>query len=92
MTNWEGIVAEHAGAVWRTAYRLVSNAADADDCMQVAEDWKYVGGGVKLGDGSSPVMWWRPKDAETCRVLYGDLTFKDVAPDNLPATQPAGDE
>jgi len=36
MTNWEGIVAEHAGAVWRTAYRLVSNAADADDCMQEA--------------------------------------------------------
>ena len=36
MVNWEGIVAEHAGAVWRTAYRLVSNEADADDCMQEA--------------------------------------------------------
>ncbi len=37
-------------------------------------------------------MWWRVKDAETYRVLFGDLTFKDVAPEDLPSTQPAADE
>ena len=36
MTDWERIVAEHGDAVWRTAYRLVNDAADADDCMQEA--------------------------------------------------------
>ena len=57
--------------------------------MGDAEDWKYFGGGVKLGDGDSAIMWWRPKDAQTYRVLFGDLTFKDVAPEDLPSTQPA---
>ncbi|MGB2822996.1 MAG: sigma-70 family RNA polymerase sigma factor [Phycisphaerae bacterium] len=36
MTDWDTIVTEHAPAVWRTAYRLLSNEADASDCMQEA--------------------------------------------------------
>jgi len=36
MTDWEAIVAEHGPVVWRTAYRLLSNEADASDCMQEA--------------------------------------------------------
>jgi RNA polymerase sigma-70 factor, ECF subfamily len=36
MTSWEAIIHEHAEAVWRTAYRLVGNCADADECMQEA--------------------------------------------------------
>jgi len=36
MTDWQTIVGQHGGLVWRTAYRLVGNHADAADCMQEA--------------------------------------------------------
>jgi RNA polymerase sigma-70 factor (ECF subfamily) len=36
MTDWDTIVTEHGPAVWRTAYRLLNNEADASDCMQEA--------------------------------------------------------
>ena len=34
MTDWEGIVRDEGPAVWRTAQRLLGNAADADECFQ----------------------------------------------------------
>ena len=34
MIDWEGIVREHRPAVWRAAYRLLGNRADADECFQ----------------------------------------------------------
>ena len=34
MTDWQRIVNDHNGLVWRTAYRLVGNEADAADCLQ----------------------------------------------------------
>lgn len=46
--------------------------------------WYYAGKGVKLGDSNAPVFWYQPKDSETWRVIYGDLTVKDIAPENLP--------
>jgi RNA polymerase sigma-70 factor (ECF subfamily) len=36
MTPWDDIIREHGPAVWRTAYRLLGNRSDADDCMQEA--------------------------------------------------------
>ncbi len=47
-------------------------------------DWHYVGKDVKLGDGNSPICWYKPTDSETYRVIYGDLTVEDVAPEDLP--------
>jgi len=47
-------------------------------------NWHYAGKGVKLGDADTPVFWYQPKDSETYRVIYGDLSVKDVAPENLP--------
>ena len=34
MIDWRSILAEHGSAVWRTAYRLLNNHADATDCCQ----------------------------------------------------------
>lgn len=48
------------------------------------ETWHYAGKGVKLGDGDTAICWYRPKDSETYRVVYGDLTVQDVAPEYLP--------
>lgn len=46
--------------------------------------WKYLGGGVKLGDGNRVVCWYRPKGARAYHVVYGDLSVKEVAPSDLP--------
>ena len=34
MTDWETIIREYGPEVWRTAYRLLGNRSDADECMQ----------------------------------------------------------
>jgi hypothetical protein len=47
-------------------------------------DWHYAGAGIKLGDGDEPIFWYQPQDSETWRVIYGDLSIRDVAPENLP--------
>jgi hypothetical protein len=47
----------------------------------------YLGKGVKLGDKDRIVCWYKLKDAKdpsTYRVVYGDLSVKDVAPEDLP--------
>jgi RNA polymerase sigma-70 factor (ECF subfamily) len=36
MTDWQRIVGRHDALVWRTAYRLLGNHADAADCFQEA--------------------------------------------------------
>ncbi len=47
----------------------------------------YAGAGVKHGDAETPIFWYRPKDSETYKVIYGDLSIKDVAEEDLP-TEP----
>ena len=46
--------------------------------------WTYAGAGVKLGDASKAIFWYQPKGSATYRVIYGDLSVKDVTPENLP--------
>jgi outer membrane lipoprotein-sorting protein len=48
------------------------------------DDWHYAGSGVKLGDASKAIFWYLPKGSQTYRVIYGDLTVKDVKPEDLP--------
>ncbi|MHC4098955.1 MAG: hypothetical protein ACYSUY_19675 [Planctomycetota bacterium] len=52
--------------------------------MKPENDWHYAGKGVELGDADTAICWYRPQDSETYRVIYGDLSVKDVAPENLP--------
>jgi predicted anti-sigma-YlaC factor YlaD len=47
-------------------------------------DWHYAGSGVKLGEVDKAIFWYQPKDSPTYRVIYGDLSVKDVSPENLP--------
>lgn len=46
--------------------------------------WHYAGAGVKLGDAEKAIFWYQPQDSQTWRVIYGDLSAKDMAPENLP--------
>jgi len=48
------------------------------------DDWHYAGSGVKLGDAEKAIFWYRPKESQTYRVIYGDLSVRDVALENLP--------
>lgn len=48
------------------------------------EPWHYAGSGVKLGDAETAIFWYRPKGSQTYRVIYGDLSVKDVTPEDLP--------
>jgi outer membrane lipoprotein-sorting protein len=47
-------------------------------------DYQYVGEDVKFGDANTPVCWWKPPDSKTYSVVYGDLSIRDVEPDDLP--------
>jgi len=44
----------------------------------------YAGKGVKLGDAKTAIFWYRPKDSEAYKVIYGDLRIEDVAEEDLP--------
>jgi hypothetical protein len=46
--------------------------------------WHYAGKGVKLGDAEKAIFWYRPKGSETYRIIYGDLSVRDAAPEDLP--------
>jgi hypothetical protein len=46
--------------------------------------WTYAGADVKLGDANTAIFWYQPQGSATYRVIYGDLSVKDVAPENLP--------
>jgi hypothetical protein len=48
------------------------------------KDKHYAGNGVKLGEADKAIFWYQPEGSETWRVVYGDLSVKDVAPENLP--------
>ncbi len=50
----------------------------------VKGSFRYLGNGVKLGDEDRIVCWYRFKGATTYRVVYGDLSIKDMAPEDLP--------
>ena len=47
-------------------------------------NWHYAGAGVKLGDAATAIFWYQPAGSQTYRVIYGDLTVKDVAEADLP--------
>lgn len=52
-------------------------------------DWRYVGQGVKLGEKDKPVYWYQPETGKPYRVVYGDLSVRDVPKDRLPDIPPA---
>jgi hypothetical protein len=47
-------------------------------------DATYTGKGVQLGQSNRPIFRYRPEGSKTYRVIYGDLTVKDVDPGRIP--------
>jgi outer membrane lipoprotein-sorting protein len=52
--------------------------------LPAGSNWRYAGEDVKFGEADKAIFWYRPEGSETYRVIYGDLSVKDVAPENLP--------
>ena len=52
--------------------------------LPAESNWRYAGENAKYGDAETPIFWYQPEGSETCRVIYGDLSVKDVAPEDLP--------
>jgi outer membrane lipoprotein-sorting protein len=50
----------------------------------VENSFRYLGKGIKLGDKDRIVCWYKLKSSNTYRVVYGDLSIKDVAQEDLP--------
>lgn len=47
-------------------------------------NWRYAGNGVKVNTPDKAIFWYRPTGSQTYRVIYADLTVRDVAEDQLP--------
>jgi hypothetical protein len=54
------------------------------DDHTVKGSFRYLGNGVKLGDKDRIICWYKLQGAATYRVVYGDLSIKDMAPEDLP--------
>jgi len=47
-------------------------------------NWRYAGNGVKINTPNTPIFWYRPAGSQMYRVIYADLTVREVAEDQLP--------
>ncbi len=52
--------------------------------LEIDDRYHYAGKGVKLGNADKAIFWYRPEGSDTYRVIYGDLSVKDVSKENLP--------
>jgi outer membrane lipoprotein-sorting protein len=52
--------------------------------MAPANDFHYAGKGIALGNAQKPIAWYKPTGAQNYRVIYGDLSVRDVTPAELP--------
>ncbi len=48
------------------------------------ESWRYAGNGVKINTPDTPIFWYRPAGSQMYRVIYADLTVREIAEDQLP--------
>lgn len=68
-TAWITKVGKGVGLIW---------------AMPPASDARYTGKNVTLGDAEKPIFRYKPLNSKTYRVIYGDLSVKNVAIDDIP--------
>jgi hypothetical protein len=52
--------------------------------FQLKNAYGYAPGNARLGDADKVLFWYRPKDSQKYRAIFGDLHAEDVAVDRLP--------
>lgn len=45
--------------------------------------WHYAGKDVRIGTLERPIFWYLPNNSDKYRVIYADLTVKEIAKDDL---------
>lgn len=58
--------------------RMLFSLDFIDELKDEGAAYTYAGQKVKLGDKDRPVFWYQPKDSDAFRVLYGDLSIRQV--------------
>jgi outer membrane lipoprotein-sorting protein len=51
--------------------------------LQRQDRFHYTGDGAKLGDLDRPICRWKPEGAEIWRVIYGDLSVRDLGTEDV---------
>jgi outer membrane lipoprotein-sorting protein len=46
--------------------------------------WRYAGNNVKINTLNTPIFWYRPAGSQMYRVIYADLTVREMTEDQLP--------
>jgi hypothetical protein len=46
--------------------------------------WRYAGNGVKINTPETPIFWYRPAGSQMYRVIYADLSVREMTEDQLP--------
>ena len=59
------------------AYQFVTS-------LKPEQNWHYVGADVPFGDANEPLCWYKPIGSETYRVVFGDLSVKELDAEDLP--------
>ncbi len=59
--------------------------------LKPENDPHYAGKDVKLGTPDRPILWYKPTGTEKYRVIYADLSVKEVAPEELKGFPEASD-
>jgi len=62
----------------------VTRAHEFIQALPKETDWHYAGKDATFGDATKPVFWYRPPGSATYRVIYADLSIRNVAPESLP--------
>lgn len=52
--------------------------------LQTLSSARYLGKGVRFGDAETAIFWYKPKGSEMYKVIYGDLSIKEVGEGDLP--------
>jgi len=47
-------------------------------------NWRYAGNSVKINTPDTPIFWYRPAGSQMYRVIYADLTVREMAENQLP--------
>ncbi len=47
-------------------------------------NWRYAGNGIKINTPNTPIFWYRPAGGQNYRVIYADLTVREMSEDQLP--------
>lgn len=70
----------------RESQRKINRGMRFAALLPKESDRHYAGRGVSIGEPDTPVLWYRPKDAEKYRVIYADLSVQEAGvPPRVPA-------